>query len=453
MVLLKEFAKSHAKEIKGNIEGIQATGIEFDSQVVSRGKIFAALKGKCTDGHQYLKQAQENGACLAIVNQICDVDMPQICVENTYDALYHLAKLQRKNWKNKTVIALTGSVGKTTCKEMLKSLLQRLGKTHATYGNYNNKLGLSYTIINTPVDAEYVVLEVGISEVGEMDVLALLARPDIAFVTNVHPCHLKGLGTVDNIAIEKSKLYRALEPSGIAIMNNDDAAYIHFASNSQHCQQLNLFDYENTLHRKSVSINESGCAGFTAEVAGKKMKVQLNVLGKHQIYNAYACAFIASKMGLSHSEIENALHGVKAPQGRMKQYIEKKEKTLLIDDSYNASPESMQAAIECLSAIRKETKCLIMADMEELGVESDKMHRQVGVLANEKKIDYLLTVGKKSRLALDQFSGIGKSFEKKQDLMDYLYQIMKKDMVVLLKGSRASRLDDCVKLLVGVDYV
>ena len=348
---------------------------------------------------------------------------------------------------------MTGSVGKTTCKEMLKSLLQRLGKTHATYGNYNNKLGLSYTIINTPDDAEYVVLEVGISEVGEMDVLASLARPDIAFVTNVHPCHLKGLGTVDNIAIEKSKLYRSLEPSGIAIMNNDDAAYIHFASNSQHCQQLNIFDYENTLHRKSVSINESGCAGFKAEVAGKKMKVQLNVLGKHQIYNAYACAFIASKMGLSHDEIEKGLQEVTAPQGRMKQYIEKKEKALLIDDSYNASPESMQAAIECLSTIRKETKCLIMADMEELGIESDKMHRQVGILANEKKIDYLLTVGKKSRLALDQFNGIGKSFEEKQELIDYLYQIIKKDMVVLLKGSRASRLDDCVKQLVGVDCV
>ena len=122
MVLLKEFAKSQAKEIKGSIEDIQATGVEFDSQAVSSGKVFAALKGQCTDGHQYLKQAQQNGACVAIVNQICDVDIPQICVEDTYEAIYQLAKLQRENWKNKTVIALTGSVGKTTCKEMLKSL-------------------------------------------------------------------------------------------------------------------------------------------------------------------------------------------------------------------------------------------------------------------------------------------------------------------------------------------
>lgn len=454
MIRIDGFVDTHVEMVRGSLRSVCATGVEFDSRKITPGKIFIALQGQRTDGHSHLRQAEAKGACAVIVERFSDaISIPQICVADTTQAMMDLAREQRHHWQDKTVVALTGSLGKTSSKEFLKSILEKQAKTYATQGNYNNRLGLSYTMLNVPADARYVVLELGISEVGEMEQLADLAKPDVAFITNIAACHLKGLGSIGNIAEEKAKIYAALSKNGLAIINNTDryARYFVSIARAYRCQMVNVWNSDNMVDRSSLTVNVQGCAKFRAVLAAVKLDIELGVMGTHQVDNAFACAVIANRLGVSHENIIQGLSAVKAMPGRMQSYQEPSSGALLIDDSYNASPESMQAAIACLAESNRKDKCLVIGEMHELGGKSDKMHRQIGVWANEKKIDCLLAVGEKARLALEEFQGDGHAFDEKNDLLNHLRERLHNDMVVLFKASRAVKLEECVQPLVGVE--
>lgn len=452
MKRLREVAELLPGQVQGEITDKVFTGAEFDSGKVLQGQIFFALKGQKADGHDYLGEAKKNGASCAVVSEIREENITQILVKDTRKAFLDLAKAYRNSWQDKIVIGLTGSMGKTTTKEMTAVLCKELGKTHATPGNYNNILGLSHTILNTPWDAHYVIAEMGISEVGEMEDLAGLARPDLALITNIAPCHLSGLGTVEKIAEEKSYIYQVLKSDGIAIINNRDPRCEYFKNKTKHCQQVLLYGNRYNVQEESVTLDEYACASFTSQLGEVKQRVNLSMPGRHQVMNAHAAAAIAHHLGLSPSKIATTLSKLVACRGRMKRYFEPRSKALLIDDSYNASPQSMEAAIASLSMIKKKDKCLIIADMGELGTQSDYWHAQIGKWADRYGVDYLFAVGNKSKLALKEFAGSSCFFKSKSALLSHLKGIMHNDMVVLIKGSRVCRLDEYVRDLVGADY-
>ena len=208
MTLLESFARRYAKQVRGHPGTRQIKGAAFDSRKIKPGDLFWALPGLTQDGHQFLQQAKEAGAVAAVVTRFQDVDIVQIRVTDVLETMMLAAQVRRASWQQTCVIAITGSAGKTTCKEMLTQICKKKGSVYATPGNYNNQLGLSYTILNAPQSAQFVVLELGISEIGDMEALAKIARPDVAFVSNIAACHLSGLGSEAKIASEKSKIYQ-----------------------------------------------------------------------------------------------------------------------------------------------------------------------------------------------------------------------------------------------------
>ncbi len=436
----------HALAVHGNVPASRPNGLEFDSRKIKPGHAFVALQGVESDGHDFITQAAEKGAACAIVSRKQDADICQIVVEDTLGFLFEWAEAERASWKDKTVIGLTGSVGKTSHKEMLKVLCEAMGDTHATSGNYNNKLGLSHTILNTPHSADYVILELGISEVGEMEQLTQIAKPDFAYITNIHPCHLAGLNDVDTIAQEKSKVYSTLKKTGTAFVNCSDAFAPTFMKASQHCHSLKLSDAL-TLIKDSIIVNSYGIASFSVKQGDLTQHCQLAIPGRHQVDNAYAMMVVANHLGLSLSDCASQIQTVKPSKGRMAMHLEQSSQALIIDDTYNASPQAMHAAIKSLKSISRSKKIAVIGDMKELGESSDHWHKQIGSWLNEEGINTLFTLGEKAKLAISKFKGQAEKFTDINHLSATIQDQLDQDTVVLIKASRSMHLEHCVNRL------
>lgn len=443
---LHTLIKHHALAVHGELASSRHTGFEFDSRKIKQGHVFIALEGGQTDGHDFVDQALRNGAVCAIVSEKQACDITQIVVKDPLSFLFEWAKAERGSWDNKTVIGLTGSVGKTSHKEMLKVLCEAMGDTHATSGNYNNKLGLSHTILNTPHAAKYVILELGISEVGEMQELAQIAKPDIAYITNIHPCHLSGLSDINTIAREKSKVYSILKETDTAFVNCRDAFVETFLKASQHCRQVKLSDAM-TLINDSITVNKQGFATFSIKQGHMIQQCQLAVPGRHQVDNAYAMMVIANHLGLSLNECASQIQAVKPSKGRMAVQVEENSQALIIDDTYNASPQAMHAAIKSLKSICRSKKIAVIGDMKELGKSSDHWHKQVGTWLNEEGINTLFTLGEKAKLAIATFNGQAIGFDDLDNLTSAIQNQLDQDTVVLIKASRSMQLEQCVDQL------
>lgn len=448
MLGLQAIAAQFAQDCHGDIPDLDFAGAAFDSRTVKPGQMYFAFVGQRADGHDFLAQAQSQGAVCAVVSRPCAVDLPQIIVQDPQAMFIALAAIARAAWQNKTVVAITGSMGKTSCKSLLAGLCAAYAPTFATPGNYNNLLGLSWTVLNTPETARYVVLELGISEVGEMAELVALAKPDVAWVTNVAPCHLTGLTSEAVIAHEKSYIYRGLSAKGIAIIHNRDAQAHVFLEASQHCQRVMLYDSGDVcLHEASIVLDAAARPYFEASIHGICLSSRLAVMGKHQVYNAYAAAVTAHAMAVPLPVIAEALPTITGASSRAQSYALLGGKALLIDDSYNANPFAMRAAIATLAAVDKPYRCLVMGDMYELGDASVFWHCEVGRWAQAAGIDMLITFGHDARAAMAFFAGSVVSFTDHHDLIAYLGDLVRQEMVVLIKGSRGCALDICVTAL------
>ena len=449
MQSLDIFAQSYAKETHGDLINLTYCGGEFDSRRVQPGQIYFAFPGARFDGHDFLQQAMDNGAVAAVVSKVCPVAMPQLVVDDVQSCFIDSAFRIRSTWQQKIVIAITGSMGKTSSKDLLANVCRGYGETFSTPGNYNNLLGLSWCIHNTPTSARYVILELGISEVGEMQRLTELARPDIAWVTTIAPCHLDGLTSCAVIAREKSQIYSSLGSDGLAVINDKDDYVETFLRHSQHCRQLHLYGGTSSLDEASIRCDSLARCRFSAKIGNEFLLPQLAMVGKHQVYNAYAVAVIAHALDIPMSLIKRGLETQKSSNGRAKAYVLPTLESLLIDDSYNANPQAMLSAIQSLSSVDKRVKCLVFGDMFELGSASDKWHRQVGDWASEYAIDHLFTYGVHAQTALQSYAGNGMAFSDQDALITHLRMIMSKDMVVLVKGSRGCNLDLIVQSLLG----
>lgn len=431
---------------QGQMHGADETinNIVIDSRAVKRGDLFVALQGEHSDGHDYVAAALANGAVAAIVERPLDIAISQIIVDDAVQALAAIASAKRENYQG-TVIAITGSSGKTSTRNMLSHILAKVGTVSATQGNYNNDLGLPLSIFQADLSADYWALEMGAAEAGDISRLMRIARPTISVISNVGNAHIGRFGSVDDIAQAKAEIYKELPDSGIAIINLDDAYAAQWQA-EVNVQQLSYSTQksEADVYASDIELNANS-SRFILHYQGQSCPVALAFAGKHSVYNALCAASCAIAAGLSLVSISTALSEVQPVAGRM-QHKNGIHGVHLIDDSYNANPDSVKAAIDVL-ALHAGRRILVLGDMGELGEKTSAYHAEVGQYAKEKSIDYLFSCGIESQHASRAFTSNTQHFSEQTALIEHLMRIADKDDVMLIKGSRSSAMDVVVEQL------
>lgn len=415
------------------------TGVEIDSRRVKAGDLFVAIPGEKVDGHKFIPDVLKKGA-YALSQQSLDVDGAYILVEDTVTAMKRLARFYRNTLDIK-VVGITGSVGKTSTKEMIASVLGTKFRVHKTQGNFNNGIGLPLTIFQIEKEHQVAVLEMGISEFGEMHELADMAQPDIMVITNIGLCHLENLKTRDGILKAKTESFAHLKPNGVVILNGDDDK---LSTVEQVAGRKPVFYgiKGRNLCETSVcadAVTEHGLEGMTAEFHTPQgdMEVFIPIPGEHNVYNALAATCVAEQLGLSMDEIKCGIAAASTISGRTN-LIHTKGMTV-IDDCYNANPVSMKASLDVLSKAGGR-KIAVLGDMGELGEDEQQLHYEVGTYAGTLPIDLLFCVGtlsgklaegaKKQNPALTV-----KHYTTREEMTEELLATVKEGDAVLVKAS------------------
>ena len=414
--------------------GASWNGAEIDTRRNVQGKLFFAMQGDQTDGHEYIEAAVEGGCAAVVVSQDTSASVPVIQVSDTRKSLFRLATVVRSQLRARTVIAITGSVGKTTTKDLLAQILGS-GVT-ASPSSFNNDLGIPLTLLGA-VGSRNIVVEVGANEPGEIEPLAKLAAPDIAIITSIQKAHLAGFGSIATILQEKTKLLEALGSRGLAIV----AESVPIDGFELACDVLSIGESDAADIRIRTSCDEEGCAMLDV---GEGF-VTLQLLGEHNALNA-ACAIVAAKHALERNDETTSLHDllkraamVNGMQGRLVR-VERSGVTF-IDDSYNANPASMKAAIDLFSKISGRRKIMVLGDMLELGEHTEVEHRSIGGMLKGSKVDKLFLVGEAMRSASKVLPDATHLSTVDEDVINRIAASFEEGDVVLLKGSRELQLE------------
>jgi len=435
-----------AQAISGKLVGdnIAIDSINTDSRALQDGELFLALKGPNFDGHRFLEQVIELGCGAVIVDHQCDIGIPQIIVNDTHKALGEIAAYVKEKVAPKTV-AITGSSGKTTVKEMVAAILTRLGKVLATNGNFNNDIGVPLTLLRLEQHHDFAVVELGANHLGEIAYTTALVKPDVAIINNIAAAHLEGFGDLCGVARAKGEIFEGLSHNGVAIYNQD-------------CKLANKWQWRLTekivrqfsCHQKAdsyctdVVLDENGCASFKLNTLQGSTFIELTVPGKHNVCNAIAAATIAIEFGASLDDIRLGLAEMSPVKGRLNLH-QLTENFKVIDDTYNANVESIKAATDLLASYSGR-RILILGDMGELGTQARGYHQEVGEYAKECKIDDLLTLGVLSQSTADAFNG--HHFSERSQLIRCLTSLLEDEqqqISILIKGSRSARMEKVVK--------
>lgn len=424
------------------------TGVSIDSRSVSAGQLFVALAGPRFDGHDYLADVKVKGAVAALVErEVAGVDLPQLLVKDCRVALGQLGALNRAAF-DKPVVAITGSSGKTTVKEMLASILRTRGLVHATRGNLNNDLGAPLTLLEIAPEHSAAVIELGASRIGEIRYTVGLTQPQVVIINNAGTAHVGEFGGPDKIVEAKGEILEGLGEGGIAILNLDDKAFDIWKARAG-AHKVVSFARSNPkadFHASDIGRDARGCPSFTLHGARETVAVQLNVLGEHNVSNALAAAAAAHAVGLSLSGIAAGLAAVQPVKGRTVAQIAPNG-VRVIDDSYNANPTSMCAAIDILAGFSGRT-VLVLGDIGELGQWAEEGHRQVGDYARG-KVDALYAVGSNMTHAVKAFGANGRHFATQAELIDAVSAENASDTTILIKGSRSAAMENVVAALCG----
>jgi UDP-N-acetylmuramoyl-tripeptide--D-alanyl-D-alanine ligase len=419
--------------------------VSTDTRSLPSGAAFVALRGEQFDGHEYVQAAKDRGAVIAVVDHRVDVDIPQCVVENTTAAYGEIARLHR-NRMPATIIALTGSAGKTTTKNMLAAIFSAVGPTLATQKNFNNEIGVPMTLLQLTPEHEWAVIEIGANSPGEIDRNARVAEPDCAMVLMVAEVHVQGMGTADQIAQEKGAIYPHIRPQGLAVLPLDDHYYPQFEKSTQALKRLTFgFDPSADVRAVDIRYTPEGKTQARLITPAGECELSLELLGRHNLYNALAATAVALGYGVSLSTITQALGTVEPADKRLKIY-EGHNKARLIDDCYNASPVGILAALEILASYPGE-KIWVFGDMGELGERSAHYHQLVGEKAREFGIDHVYAVGEQSLITLQSFGKGGLHFKSKEDLVEALRPKLHGQVTVLIKGSRSRKLETITEAL------
>ena len=436
-------------------EDILVSGFSIDSRKISKGDVFICIKGVKYDGHDFIIDSLKIASCVITTKKIKNINLKEksyILVEDTLKALQNLSSFIRKQTKAK-VIAITGSNGKTTVKEMVAHILSDF-KVRYTKGNLNNHIGVPLTLLSIKQDDEYVVVEIGANNLGEIGPLAELVNPDIAAVTNIGYAHIEGFGTLENTAKEKYSIFKYIDKNGIAVINNQDkfrkiinkkSKKIYFGYEKNNYDKIkktvrNIFYKTNFLTIKKIKSNI-----LKLNYNSHEESIKLNLNGDHNFLNAACAASIAISLGISLKEIKKKLEKFETISSRLKIH-ELENNIKIIDDCYNANPSSFKAAISFLSSINLK-KLVLMGDMVELGKDTEKYHSDIGRYAKTMGIDKFLSIGKHSKYASDIFGLDGQHFNDSSSLKSYLNTNIDSYTCILIKGSRSAKLEEYVNFL------
>jgi UDP-N-acetylmuramoyl-tripeptide--D-alanyl-D-alanine ligase len=433
---------------RGSLAGTDASvsGVGIDSRTIAPGQLFVALHGEHADGHAYVAAAAERGAAGALVSRKVDAPVATIEVPDTLLALGDLASAVRAQ-RTAQVVGITGSNGKTTVKTLAAAILARHGRTHVNHGNFNNELGLPLTLLAMPEDTQYAVLEMGAGKPGDIDYLAAIARPQIGLVNNIAPAHLERMGTIDAIAETKGAVYSALPPDGVAVINADSDFAAYFAGLAGHRRVLRFgLEQAADVGARDLMLAAEGSRFVLATPAGDT-DVALPLPGRHNVANALAAAAIAVALEVPLATIRAGLESAPAVAGRLR--VERMPGGwTLIDDSYNANPGSLRAAVETLALAGGE-RWLVLGDMAELGPAATELHAEIGRFARERGIERLWAVGRLSAAAATAFGEGAEHFDSQPDLAVALGAALHAGVTCLVKGSRSSAMERVIAALPG----
>lgn len=429
-------------------ESLDIYGVQTDSRKDCSGALFVAIKGERFDAHEYLAQAREQGAVAAIVEYRVADELPQLVVKDTRLALAALARFWRQKI-NPTLIAITGSNGKTTVKEMLGAILGQQSPTLVTEGNLNNDIGVPLTLFRLQPQHRFAVIEMGANHRHEIEHLVTLAQPDVVYVNNARQAHLEGFGSLQGVIEAKGEMYRYCPENALAVFNLDEAAAAYWKSNcaSDHQIGFSMTDAVAEVNGRWQSIPDGLQLEVSSKVADQQQQVSCSVAvyGAHNAQNALAAMTLARVCGGSLTDACAGLKHFIPVKGRL-QTVAGRNSSLLLDDSYNANPDSFKAAIDVLCSLDGEA-WLAMGDMGELGEDSNSLHRDVAEYAKQTGVKRMFAIGKFSSHAAVVFTDRGETFESIETMSDRIAADLKKGVNVLIKGSRTAGMERLVKLL------
>lgn len=417
--------------------------VSIDSRDVDKNTLFFAIKGERFDGHDFVKDVAEKGVGAIVCHKKVECSAPVIYVEDTKDALLDLASYYKSTIPDLLLIALTGSVGKTTTKEMVACVMSQKGETLKTEGNFNNEIGMPRTLFRLEETTKNAVIEMGMDGFGQISVLTNCAKPDCAIITNIGVSHIEILGSRDGILQAKLEILEGLKKGSPVFLNGDNDKLANVKLDDY---KVIFFGIENeNCDVRAVDIKEIGLSTeFVAIKGDVQQKITIPTVGIHNVYDALTAFAVGLEYGVSPEDIAKGLRDY-TPSG-MRQRIKEVKGVTFIEDCYNASPDSQKAGLNSLCKIAKGKKIAVLGDMLELGSFSEEAHRMVGEYAAECGVDSLYTVGEESKYMADSALKSGlknvRNFTDKKELTEILVNELQKGDTILFKASRGMKLEE-----------
>ncbi len=441
---LAEIAASCGGKYVGEeaLKNTAITSVERDSRAVKDGSLFLAIKGERVDGHDFIEKCFDSGAVCAICEKAPEnPKKPYILVDSTLNAVKDIAKAYREKF-DIPVVGVSGSVGKTSTKEMLYAVLSQRFKTHKTHGNLNNELGVPLTILSMPEEAQAAVIEMGISDFGEMTRLSRVAQPTICVLTIIGCCHLENLGDRDGVMKAKTEMFKYARDGAEFILNGDDDKLSTITDVNGKKPVFFGIDSKNDYYAEDIENNGEGGVSCKLCFGDTKLDVIIPAIGTYMVSNALAAAAAGKLLGLSDEQIKNGVEAYKTVGSRAN--VINNGKIRIIDDCYNANPTSVKASLETLKNFRGRTVA-VLGDMKELGTDELQLHFDTGAYAKQIGIDVVLCAGPLAKSLAD--GADGKWYETKEELIKALPEIIKEGDTVLVKASHSMQFEKIVEFL------
>lgn len=425
------------------------SAVSIDTRTLQEHELFIAIKGPHFNGNDFVGKAEQQLACGAIVTEAVECGLPVLTVEDSRIALGRIGALNRDR-TSACVIALTGSQGKTTVKEMTARILAECGEVIMTRGNLNNDLGVPLSLLKIEEKHEFAVIELGANGPGEIAYSVGLTRPQIGHITNIAGTHLEGFRDLEGVARAKAEIWQGIQEGGTAVVNLDDefaGSFIELIEQQLSGRKLVTVSASgNTdadLLATDVHLQETSGATFTLQTTVGGVTVSLKVAGMHNVRNALSAAAMAMVAGASLEQVQAGLEKFASVKGRMS-IVPGLQQATIIDDSYNASPSSFRAAIDVL-VLSRGTTVVVMGDMGELGHDAERAHREVGSYARTCGVDHFIAVGSLSKLAVEAYGDTGIFLEDRKTFADIIRPLMNESVTVLVKGSRSQGMEKLVR--------
>lgn len=423
--------------------------VSIDTRTLQAGDLYIAIKGENFDGNDFVDKADEAGAAAAILGREVDTRLPHIVVSDTRKGLADLASA----WRKKTgvsVVGITGSNGKTTVKEMTASILGINARVLHTKGNLNNDIGVPLTLLRLNSDHQYAVIEMGANHPGEIGYLGRCAKPDISILTNVGPAHIEGFGDIDGIAREKGQIVESLGPEGVAVLNADDHYFDYWkkVAGNRLVIPFGLSERAKVTASKIRSgIKDSRfVTEFSLVASGEEITVRMALAGRHNVMNALAAAAASKALGIDVKQIKEGLEAIKPVTGRLQPMVSR-QGSVVIDDTYNANPASLEAALEVLASCEGEP-WVVLGAFGEMGKDSGMIHEEMGELIKSKGVVRVLATGPDAANTVRVFGKGAVFFDTQKELIDALNRELKGNETILIKGSRSQRMEKIAEALV-----